>query len=93
MFDGIAGAYVYPEFANYYWALECEDMEGWGDWVYQIVEGNTTLYNSISADVMADDYSDYDIYDDFSCPSNDAFEEPAGLLNMSGPITMMRWIA
>ena len=85
IFDGIASAYVYPEFANYYWTLECEDMEGWGDWVYQIVEGNTILYYSISADFMADDYSDYGGYDDFSDPGNDAFEEPTRLTQYEWP--------
>lgn len=85
IFDGIASAYVYPEFANYYWSLDCESPDGWGDWVYQIVEGNTTLYYSISADFMADDYSDYGGYDDFSAPGNDAFEEPVRLTQYKWP--------
>ena len=84
-FDNIGYADVYPQFANYYWSMDCEDMEGVNDWVYQIVEGNTTQYYSISADFMADDYSDYGGYDDPSGSESSIPEEPTQLTQYNWP--------
>lgn len=53
-FDGIDWVSAYPAFENNYWSLECQNPEGWHDWVYQITAGNIIQYYSISEDSLHD---------------------------------------
>jgi len=87
-FDDIHSAEVYPAFANYYWSLDCEDPEGWGDWVYLVIEGNRTQYYSISNDSLEEYFDDYrDYYGDSYGDSGAAYtpEEPTRLTQYEWP--------
>lgn len=46
-FDDVQSAKVYPAFSNYHWSLDCENPDGWGDWVYQIEDGSIVRYYSM----------------------------------------------
>lgn len=88
--DDICYADVYPQFANYYWSLDCgNNIESWHDWIYEIVSGNITQYYSISEDSL----QEYPIFDDYGDYYDDYYEDPGATYIPEEPtrLTQYEW--